>query len=73
MLSPEALEHVRSRDRIKYARRMQRDPQGFRAIRRAIQNRYNRRRRGVPVRLRFPCFPQPGRPIQPGVHVDLVC
>jgi hypothetical protein len=52
-LSPEALERARAKDRIKYARRMERDPHGFRAKRREIQNRYYRRRRGVQVELVF--------------------
>jgi hypothetical protein len=54
-MSPEQLEKARSRDRIKYARRIERDSQGFRAKRCAIQARYDRkqRRRGVHVDLVF--------------------
>ena len=33
-------EHARALDRAKYARRMERDPGGFRAKRRAIEARY---------------------------------
>lgn len=47
-MSPEQLALARSRDRIKYARRMERDSQGFRAKRREIQNRHNHRRRRRP-------------------------
>jgi hypothetical protein len=54
-LSPQQLERARSKDRIKYARRMARDPNGFRAKRCAIQARYNQgqrqRRRGVQIDL----------------------
>jgi hypothetical protein len=53
-MSPEALERARSKDRVKYARRMERDSVGFRSKRREIQNRYYRRRHrrsGVQVDL----------------------
>jgi hypothetical protein len=44
-MSPQEREKARSYDRIKYARRMQRDTQGFRAMRCAIQARYDRKQR----------------------------
>jgi hypothetical protein len=52
-LSPEQRERARSRDRIKYAARMQRDPISFRAKRNAIAARFYRthRRPGVHVEL----------------------
>jgi hypothetical protein len=37
-------EHARALDRAKYARRIARDPEGFRAKRRAIEARYRRRK-----------------------------
>jgi len=50
-MSPEQREKARSRDRIKYARRMERDSQGFRAKRCRIAARHYRRHRGVYVDL----------------------
>jgi hypothetical protein len=49
------IRQARTRDRIKYARRMERDSQGFRSQRCAIQARYyqRQRRRGVHVELVF--------------------
>jgi hypothetical protein len=37
-------EHARALDRAKYARRMERDPEGFRAKRRAIEVRYHQKK-----------------------------
>ena len=51
---------VRTRAREKYARRMQRDPEGFRAKRRAIQRRYYYRQRPW------------ANPSRPGVKVELI-
>jgi hypothetical protein len=55
-MSPQQREKARSKDRIKYASRMARDPNAFRAKRRKIQKRYYHRHS-----LK-----------KPGVHVNLV-
>jgi hypothetical protein len=54
-MSPAQLKKARSKDRIKYAVRMARNPLDFRAKRCAIQKRYDRRQRrpGVYVNLVF--------------------
>jgi hypothetical protein len=57
-MSPQERNAARTLDRIKYARRMNRDSRGFRAKRCVIQNRYDQRRRSARKR--------------PGVQVELI-